>query len=113
MQLVGVRGVSKVFANGVKALAEVSLDVQAGAATQREFVLALELVGTLEEQFHVAVDVQVAGARAHLALDLQTLHRRQLVFSADRLACLGEQRRALGGVLGRGGRRERQRADHS
>jgi NitT/TauT family transport system ATP-binding protein len=30
MQLVGVRGVSKVFANGVKALAEVSLDVQAG-----------------------------------------------------------------------------------
>ena len=30
MQLVGVRGVSKVFANGVKALADVSLDVQAG-----------------------------------------------------------------------------------
>ena len=30
MQLVGVRGVSKVFANGVEALADVSLDVQAG-----------------------------------------------------------------------------------
>jgi NitT/TauT family transport system ATP-binding protein len=30
MQLVGVRGVSKVFANGVRALADVSLDVQAG-----------------------------------------------------------------------------------
>ena len=30
MQLVGVRGVSKVFANGVEALANVSLDVQAG-----------------------------------------------------------------------------------
>ncbi len=30
MQLVGVRGVSKVFANGVKALADVSLDVRAG-----------------------------------------------------------------------------------
>jgi NitT/TauT family transport system ATP-binding protein len=30
MRLVGVRGVSKVFANGVKALADVSLDVQAG-----------------------------------------------------------------------------------
>ncbi|MPZ30966.1 MAG: ATP-binding cassette domain-containing protein [Rhodospirillales bacterium] len=30
MRLVGVRGVSKVFANGVKALAGVSLDVQAG-----------------------------------------------------------------------------------
>jgi NitT/TauT family transport system ATP-binding protein len=30
MQLVGVRGVSKVFANGVKALADVSLDVQVG-----------------------------------------------------------------------------------
>ena len=30
MQLVGVRDVSKVFANGVKALADVSLDVQAG-----------------------------------------------------------------------------------
>ena len=30
MQLVGVRGVSKVFANGVKALADVSLDVQEG-----------------------------------------------------------------------------------
>jgi NitT/TauT family transport system ATP-binding protein len=30
MQLVGVRGVSKVFANGVKALADVSLDVPAG-----------------------------------------------------------------------------------
>ena len=30
MQLVGVRGVSKVFANGIKALADVSLDVQAG-----------------------------------------------------------------------------------
>ena len=30
MQLVGVRGVSKVFANGVAALADVSLDVQAG-----------------------------------------------------------------------------------
>jgi len=30
MQLVGVRGVSKVFANGVEALADVSLDVEAG-----------------------------------------------------------------------------------
>jgi NitT/TauT family transport system ATP-binding protein len=30
MQLVGVRGVSKVFANGVQALADVSLDVQEG-----------------------------------------------------------------------------------
>ena len=30
MQLVGVRGVSKVFANGVNALADVSLDVEAG-----------------------------------------------------------------------------------
>jgi NitT/TauT family transport system ATP-binding protein len=30
MQLVGVRGVSKVFANGVEALANVSLDVRAG-----------------------------------------------------------------------------------
>jgi NitT/TauT family transport system ATP-binding protein len=30
MQLVGVRGVSKVFGNGVEALADVSLDVQAG-----------------------------------------------------------------------------------
>ena len=30
MQLVGVRGVSKVFANGVEALADVSLDVQEG-----------------------------------------------------------------------------------
>jgi NitT/TauT family transport system ATP-binding protein len=30
MRLVGVRGVSKVFANGVKALADVSLDVQSG-----------------------------------------------------------------------------------
>jgi NitT/TauT family transport system ATP-binding protein len=30
MRLVGVRGVSKVFANGVRALADVSLDVQAG-----------------------------------------------------------------------------------
>jgi len=30
MQLVGVRGVSKVFANGVNALADVSLEVQAG-----------------------------------------------------------------------------------
>jgi NitT/TauT family transport system ATP-binding protein len=30
MRLVGVRGVSKVFANGVKALADVSLDVRAG-----------------------------------------------------------------------------------
>ena len=30
MQLVGVRGVSKVFANGVEALADVSLDVRAG-----------------------------------------------------------------------------------
>jgi NitT/TauT family transport system ATP-binding protein len=30
MPLVGVRGVSKVFANGVQALAEVSLDVEAG-----------------------------------------------------------------------------------
>ena len=30
MQLVGVRGVSKVFANGVEALANVSLDVEAG-----------------------------------------------------------------------------------
>jgi NitT/TauT family transport system ATP-binding protein len=30
MKLVGVRGVSKVFANGVKALADVSLDVEAG-----------------------------------------------------------------------------------
>jgi NitT/TauT family transport system ATP-binding protein len=30
MQLVGVRGVSKVFANGVRALADVSLDVQEG-----------------------------------------------------------------------------------
>jgi NitT/TauT family transport system ATP-binding protein len=30
MPLVGVRGVSKVFANGVQALANVSLDVQAG-----------------------------------------------------------------------------------
>ncbi|MGZ3341877.1 MAG: ATP-binding cassette domain-containing protein, partial [Reyranella sp.] len=30
MPLVGVRGVSKVFANGVQALANVSLDVEAG-----------------------------------------------------------------------------------
>jgi NitT/TauT family transport system ATP-binding protein len=30
MQLVGVRGVSKVFANGVEALADVSLDIRAG-----------------------------------------------------------------------------------
>jgi NitT/TauT family transport system ATP-binding protein len=30
MALVGVRGVSKVFANGVQALADVSLDVQSG-----------------------------------------------------------------------------------
>ena len=30
MPLVGVRGVSKVFANGVQALADVSLDVEAG-----------------------------------------------------------------------------------
>ena len=30
MPLVGVRGVSKVFANGIQALANVSLDVQAG-----------------------------------------------------------------------------------
>ena len=30
MRLVGVRGVSKVFANGVEALADVSLDVEAG-----------------------------------------------------------------------------------
>ena len=30
MPLVGVRGVSKVFANGVQALANVSLDVQPG-----------------------------------------------------------------------------------
>jgi NitT/TauT family transport system ATP-binding protein len=30
MQLVGVRGVSKVFANGVEALADISLDVQQG-----------------------------------------------------------------------------------
>src|SRR2546423_424167 len=30
MRLVGVRGVSKVFANGIKALADVSLDVQVG-----------------------------------------------------------------------------------
>ena len=30
MQLVDVRGVSKVFANGVKALDDVSLDIEAG-----------------------------------------------------------------------------------
>jgi ABC-type Fe3+/spermidine/putrescine transport system ATPase subunit len=30
MALIGVRGVSKVFANGVQALADVTLDIEAG-----------------------------------------------------------------------------------
>ena len=47
MPLVGVRGVSKVFANGVQALADVSLDVEAG-----EFLSVLGPVGL--RQVHAA-----------------------------------------------------------
>ena len=74
-----------------------AIDPRASTATaDRQRLVAPELVGQLEEHLGVAIEREVAIRPLGGPVDLQSLDRCELVFTAKRLARLGEDAVGLG-----------------